>query len=184
MLDAIEAAVEPARRSPSVRNMTVGPRWANREKWHLTLQFLGPVPAQGPVVAATRAVTAVQAPFPFRLGGAGAFPSLWRAKVIWIGAAEGGEPLAGLASAVGAALGPVGYAPEARRFRPHLTVARLRDPVDVRAAVDAIGQEAVGPAWTVTEVVLFASRLSPEGATYSVLERFPLSGPGRGAACR
>jgi len=41
----------------------------------------------------------------------------------------------------------------------------------------AIGPEAVGEAFTVGEVVLYQSQLSAKGPTYTVLERFPLSGP-------
>lgn len=154
-----------------------GPRWAVRDQWHLTLEFLGAVRELAPVVTALAGAAGAEPRFGFRLGAAGAFPRPRRARVIWIGAGEGAGPLARLASAVETALTPVGYAAGARPFRPHLTVARLRDPADVRAALDAIGPGAVGPAWTVEELVLFESRLSPRGATYSVLGRFPLSGP-------
>jgi 2'-5' RNA ligase len=52
----------------------------------------------------------------------------------------------------------------------------MRDAGDVRAAVEGLGSEPVGPAWNVGEVLLYESRLSPKGATYTVLERFPLAG--------
>ena len=94
--------------------------------------------------------------------------------MVWIGAASGGEELVGLAGAVGRALGPLGYEAEPRPFHPHLTVARLRVPDDVGAVLAALGPEAVGEAFTVGEVLLYESRLSPSGSTYSVLERFPL----------
>jgi len=40
----------------------------------------------------------------------------------------------------------------------------------------AIGSDPVGEAFTVGEVLLYASRLSPQGSSYTVLERFPLRG--------
>lgn len=170
VLDALDEALAPARRA------VVGPRWAKREQWHLTVQFLGPVAELEPVADALAGAAATQATFIARLGGAGAFPSPLRARVIWVGAAEGAEPMARLAAAAGAALARAGYAPEARPFRPHLTVARLRDPADVRAALEAIGPDPVGPPWPVRDLILFQSHLSPQGASYSVLGRFPLAG--------
>ncbi|HEY4409465.1 MAG TPA: RNA 2',3'-cyclic phosphodiesterase [Acidimicrobiia bacterium] len=170
VLDAVASALRPARR------VGVGLRWDDRDKYHFTLQFLGAVHRVGPVVEALAAVAAGRAPFSFRLGGAGAFPKPGRARVLWIGADAGGGELVGLAGAVGAALRPVGHEPDHKVFHPHLTVARLKVPDDVGEVLAAIGPGAVGEAFTVDEVVLYASRLSPQGSTYTALERFPLRG--------
>jgi len=168
VLDAVAAALEPG------RSVEVGLRWATPEQWHLTLQFLGPVRRLAPVVEGLAAAVGGRVAFPFRLGGAGAFPKPGRARVVWIGAAAGGEELVGLAGAVAGALGPIGYESEQRPFHPHLTVARLKVPDDVGPVLAALGPEAVGEVFTVGEVLLYESRLSPKGSTYSVLERFPL----------
>ena len=152
-------------------------RWAPEDQWHLTLQFLGPVARLAPVVEALRTAAGEREAFPFRLGGAGAFPSPKRARVVWIGAAVGREAVVGLAGAVTAALGPLGHEVEARPFRPHLTLARLKVPGNVGPVLSAVGPEPVGEAFTVGEVVLFESRLSPKGPAYTVLERFPLRNP-------
>lgn len=170
VLAAVERALVPARRS------MVGPRWAGPEQWHLTLQFLGPIRQLAEVVAAVEQAAATRAAFSFRLGGGGAFPTLRRGRVVWIGAAEGGEAMTALAGAVTGALAPLGYSGEERRFSPHLTVARLRVPADVAAVVAALGPAPVGPAWTVGEVALYQSHLSPKGASYSDLARLPLGG--------
>lgn len=167
VLAAVERAVAPARRS------MVGPRWASRDQWHLTLQFLGPVEALDPLVGAL-SVLRGRGSFDFRLGGGGAFPTLRRARVIWIGATEGAEGMCELAAAVGVGLAPLGYEADRGRFRPHVTVARLRTPGDVHPAVEALGADPVGPGWTVGEVLLYESRLSPKGSTYRVLECIPL----------
>jgi 2'-5' RNA ligase len=168
VLDAVAAAVATG------RAVSDGLRWAGPEQWHLTLQFLGPLPRLAPVVDGLATAVGERDVFPFRLGGPGAFPKSRRARVVWIGAAAGGDALVGLAGAVSAALGPLGYEAERGPYRPHLTVARLRVPGDVGPVLAALGPEAVGPAFTVTEVVLYESRLSSQGSTYSVLERFPL----------
>ena len=171
VLDAVAAAVAPAR---SVR---VGLRWEQRDRYHLTLQFLGPVRRLAPVVDGLAAALAERAAFPFRLGGAGAFPKPGRARVVWIGASTGGPELVELAGAVAVGLAPLGYEPDRKEFHPHLTVARLKVPDDVGDVLAAIGPELVGEAFTVDELVLYQSRLSPKGPTYTVLERFPLRRP-------
>ena len=168
VLDAVAAALEPA------RSVQVGLRWEQRERYHLTLQFLGRVQQLAPVVDGLAAAVRDRAAFPFQLGGAGAFPKPGRARVVWIGAAAGGEDVVGLAGAVAGALGPLGYEPDRQAFHPHLTVARLKVPDNVAPVLAAIGSEAVGEAFTVGDVVLYQSQLSPKGPTYTVLERFPL----------
>ena len=168
VLDAVAAAVEPAR---SVR---VGLRWEQRERYHLTLQFLGRVQELAPVVDGLAAAAGDREPFSFQLGGAGAFPKPGRARVVWIGAAGGGDELVGLAGAVAGGLKPAGYEPDRQAFHPHLTVARLKVPDNVADVLAAIGPESVGEAFSVGEIVLYQSQLSPKGPTYTVLERFPL----------
>ena len=170
VLDAVTAAVAPAR---SVR---VGLRWEQRERYHLTLQFLGPVQKLAPVVGGLAAAVADRPAFSFQLGGAGSFPKPGRARVVWMGPAVGGAELVGLAEAVAGGLRPHGYEPDRKEFHPHLTLARLKVPDNVADVLAAIGPEPVGDAFTVGEVVLYQSRLSSKGPAYTVLERFPLRG--------
>lgn len=170
VLDAVAAVVKPAR---SVR---VGLRWEHRDRYHLTLQFLGPVGELAPVVGGLAAAVADRAAFPFRLGGAGAFPKAGRARVVWLGCAVGGSDVVGLAGAVAGGLRRFGYEPDRKEFHPHLTLARLKVPDNVNDVLAAIGPDPVGEAFTVGEVVLYQSQLSPKGPTYTVLERFSLRG--------
>lgn len=170
VLDAVDAAIA------RVRDDVAGAKWTRREQWHLTLQFLGNRVDLDEVSAAL-APLAVGAG-EVRLGGAGAFPSDRRGRVLWIGVSEGGPLLAQLAASVGVLLAPVGYEPEARPFHPHLTLARLARPGDLRPVVEALGPEPVGPAWIAGEVVLYESLLRREGARYEAVAAFPLVGGG------
>lgn len=167
VLDAVDATVA------RVRDGMPGAKWTRREQWHLTLQFLGNR-------VDLEAVSAALAPLALgagavRLGGAGAFPSERRGRVLWIGVREG-PLLTRLAAAVGALLAPIGYEPEARLFHPHLTMARLARSGDLRPVVEALGPEPVGPAWVVSKVVLYESLLRREGARYEAVAAFPLVG--------
>lgn len=152
-----------------------GPRWMMREQWHLTVQFLGNVDDVDAIAGALIAVGRAPAAR-MQLGGSGAFPNPRRARVVWMGVAQGIEGLAAIARAVGEVLTPIGYAPEDRPFRAHLTVARLGRPADVTPALAALGDDLVGGVWAAAEVVLYQSRLTRSGAEYTALARIPLRG--------
>jgi 2'-5' RNA ligase len=101
-------------------------RWVRLDGLHLTLRFLGPTDAgQVPdVAAAVDAVAASVAPFDVRIGGAGAFPSPHRPRTLWLGVLTGIEALAAATRSLDEALEPLGWPPEDRAFRAHLTLAR------------------------------------------------------------
>jgi RNA 2',3'-cyclic 3'-phosphodiesterase len=109
-----------------------------------------------------------------RLGGAGAFPDAARARVLWLGLAEGASVLARVASAVAGRTAVLGHEADTRPFRPHLTLARFRDPTDVRGAIAAFGDEPVGPAWEVDAIAVFESERLADGARYVERANLPL----------
>jgi RNA 2',3'-cyclic 3'-phosphodiesterase len=149
-------------------------RRTTREQWHVTLQFLG---NHADVDAVADVLTALRTPASrARLGGLGAFPSSKRARVVWLGLAQGEEGFGALAREVGERLTPLGHVPEARAFHAHLTLARIKTPADVRAAL-ASNPTAVGDAWLVNEVILYESRVRRTGAEYVPVATLPLSLP-------
>ena len=167
VLDAVGKLSWRAAHRPSELSLPrlVGPRWTTREKWHLTLQFLG---TSVDLDAAADALARVRAaPLQLRLGGVGGFPSERRANVLWIGVRDGTRDLSAVASAVADAMTPVVGPPEARAFHPHLTLTRLTRPADLRLAV-AASRGPVGPAWTADRLVLFESVTASSGAQYRV----------------
>lgn len=171
-LDAIEPAIERARALPEAQAL----RFASRERLHLTLRFLGAV-AESEVAPLRRACADVAAgsiAFPLTLAGAGAFGSVARASVVWIGATDGASSLCTLAEAVSVEIDSLGHAPEPRAFKPHLTVARSKRPGPQRATVEALSSVSVST--TVRELVLMRSHLGAN-ARYEALERFPLQLP-------
>ena len=157
-------------------------RWIRPDGIHLTLCFLGDVDADLIPAISERLSDAAEKSGPFTLGLAnvGAFPSLRRPRVFWAGLSGETERLRLLHSRVQGALSYVGFAPERRRFDPHLTLGRLRRdsrPEDARWAGAAFGQVTLPepvPAIPVDSIILFRSHLKPGGAEYERLFEAPL----------
>ena len=128
--------------------------------------------------AALEGAVADTAPVALAAVGLGGFPSLRSARVLWAGITAGVPELARLAAAIDRALTPLGFPPEGRPFRGHLTIGRVRSPRAGRAlaaAVEAAGAPAFG-SWTASQVVLYESRLKATGALYTPVSRHPLRG--------
>ncbi len=136
-------------------------RWTLPEQWHLTLSFL---PAVAPrrleelIERLGRAARRRESPM-LSLAGAVAFPRPARARVLGVGVAEDGETeLRRLATGTYAAAARSGAEVDSRRFHPHLTLARLREPGDAIRWMSTFSAYH-GPRWSLTEVALVESRL-------------------------
>lgn len=153
--------------------------WTNPASFHLTLRFLGNRVAPAEVekmIDGLQPIAAATAPFMVNAHGAGAFPSLNRPRVIWIGLADG--QLGEVAAKVEALSVKCGFEPEARRFNPHLTIGRVRKPSRnprMREALEAAADHHFGSC-LITSMALYRSHLSPHGATYEALATLPFEG--------
>lgn len=156
----------------------VGVRWIGLENLHFTVKFLGPVEeARIALIAETLAgVLRLFPRFSILARGIGVFPDIRRARLLWVGL--NGDRLAPLVSAVETALEPLGFAPEKRGFKPHLTIGRWRS---FNGRPELLGKELenwkgcdFGRSW-VEEVIFFQSILKTEGATYHPLSIIRLS---------
>jgi len=162
------------------RRLGAAARFTPEENLHLTLKFIEELDAAGVPRLLANAAPRLAAVEPFRatLQGSGAFPGLRAARVLWIGIGEGRAALARIARKLDQSAGRQGVPRDRRPFRPHLTLARLREP----AALDAGSLPAPESlAFPVGEVVLYESRLSSAGATHVPLTRLPL-GAGEAAS--
>ncbi|HYI46273.1 MAG TPA: RNA 2',3'-cyclic phosphodiesterase [Actinomycetota bacterium] len=175
-LERLDAAVAPLRR------LFDDGRWAPIENQHVTLKFLGSVPEERleGVVEAGAGVTIANAPGTLSLGDLGTFPSTKRMRVLWVGLLDPVGMLAGLASQLDQVLEPLGFEPEKRAFTPHLTLARFKTPRRLDAPLPTV--ELPGEPFGLNELVLYRSHLSPRGARYEALQRWPLGAGGRTGA--
>ncbi|MFL6200392.1 MAG: RNA 2',3'-cyclic phosphodiesterase [Thermoanaerobaculia bacterium] len=169
---------EVARRMAGLRDRLPRARWVDPENIHLTLLFLGQTPDDKvPVLAAKlREAFARHAPMTVRLSGGGTFPPKRPARVAWIGMEAPQELAAVQADAVAAAVEAVGFEPEERPFKPHVTLARCEPnwPRDAAEKLASAFPGEIGPPFTVDRGVLMESKLSPRGARYRVVEGFPM----------
>jgi 2'-5' RNA ligase len=159
-----------------LRSRGVRASWARRPTLHLTLKFLGDVEETElpEVVAAVRRASSRVSTFGFETRALGAFPSPARARVLWLGVEPVRELLA-LQGAVEGELAELGFERERRRYRPHITLGRIRDPRggSVQDALDAV--DAPVERVEVTEVRVMKSTLRPGGAIHELIESVPLN---------
>lgn len=177
-------------------------RWSRSEALHVTLRFLGDVPLEpvagvddegnevatpgvGEIGGRVAAEVAASGPFTLRLGEPIAFPSKRAPRVVALDLVPH-APLEALASSVERAVVALGFEPERRAFRPHVTLGRLRRgarPSEARPLFDfneedeELARVETEASFSVDEVVLFRSELKPTGSVHTALERISLSGP-------
>jgi 2'-5' RNA ligase len=172
------ALPEAVRRDLQILQMGMPvPRTIPPESLHLTLVFLGEVPA--PVLAdVDAAFRSVSAPaFDVELRGVGMFGGS-KPRVVFAGAGPA-APLEHLQAKLAAAARGAGIAIEARRFVPHVTLARLSRPPESRTRLErfvAMRADYAAPRFTVGDFRLYRSTLGGEGASYEELAAYPLSG--------
>jgi 2'-5' RNA ligase len=150
-------------------------RWVRPEGVHLTLKFLGAVPAQRlPEIEAAVALSVVGIPpFELHLGKLGTFGSPQSPRVLWIDIAGDLDTLAKLQSQVEAELGPLGFPAESRRFSPHLTLARVPPERAAEAAqplAEAVAsRDALRATIRAEALALIKSDIQRGGAIYTQL---------------
>jgi len=151
-----------------------GLRWPPPESWHITLQFLGNASQEQCQCVAERLRELHLPPVPVRLGPLGFFD---RAGV-FLATVEPSPGLLLLQQRVTAATAPCGFAPEARPYQPHITLARSgRGQREAILALKAkIGPPPRFTGFVAGEFLLYESFLSPAGSRYEVRARFPLDG--------
>jgi 2'-5' RNA ligase len=176
-----EEAVEHLEEFLEPRRDAAAFRWAAPEQLHVTLAFLASVEDRrvDELVERLGRAAARRTPFEARVAGGGAFPHAARARVVWAGldlTETGRTELDRMATGARAAASRTGIAVDGKRFRPHLTLARLGRPDEVSSWVRLLDAY-TGPSWTAARFRLVVSHLG-EGPRrrprYEVVEEFEL----------
>jgi 2'-5' RNA ligase len=149
-------------------------KWVDPYSIHLTLKFLGGVDAAKiePITIAMKEASRDIHPFSLKVEGLGAFPNLRRVQVVWVGVGGEVDRLAHLQKRIESSLARLGFAPENRRFTPHLTLARVRDRASLGereglGELIAATKFEAARSFPVAAVNLMKSQLTREGAIYS-----------------
>lgn len=133
------------------------------EQMHLTLHFLGEVDAEH-TKSALESVSASS--FSLTLEGVGQFQTR-DGGVLWAGIAAS-EPLQALHRAIAEALAPAGFVPEARPYRPHITLARYQPRLPSAVISEFLARQARFrfADLAINAFHLYSSKLTPDGPIY------------------
>ncbi|MCS7286387.1 MAG: RNA 2',3'-cyclic phosphodiesterase [Anaerolineae bacterium] len=160
-------------------------RWVDPKGIHLTLKFLGEIPANKvkAVEEVLKEVSHRHRPFYFDYGGLGCFPSSSHPNVVWVGVEEKTGALLALQQDVERSLLKLGFRPEDRPFSPHLTLGRVSkgaSSAERKRLGEYIkaGKVGSGGKVLVKAISLMKSDLRPSGAVYTRLALFPLKSTG------
>ncbi len=175
---------ELLRQQAMLRSRREAVTWVAGPAMHLTAVFLGELP-EGRIPELCDLLDSVaehQTPLRFHLGPPGVFGGADRPKVLFTsltGPEESLRTLRTLVERLEHRLRRLGVPLEKRRYRPHLTLGRVRSGSEELAAAH-LGNAPLPLPVDLTRLVLFESRLHPEGPVYTALAEFPLAGAGDG----
>lgn len=155
-------------------------RWTPAHLWHITLAFMAEVPEESvdDVVEAMAEAADSTTPITLRLQGAGMFPEVPQARVLWMDVCSrnprGLADLEQLALRTRTASSRIGVPAAGGDYRPHLTLARTRRPIEATRWLQDMRTYS-GPDWLAEEITLFVSRDNRSGRPYYEPEaRLPL----------
>lgn len=150
-------------------------KWVESQNLHITVKFLGETD-DSRVGEIGEAVIERLKSYPelrLSLQGLGFFPGAASPRVLWAGIKGDVNILREIAGAVDECMSGFGFPLEGRKFSPHLTLARLRSPKNIKELVERAGVESgrvglVG-GFKALSVDLMQSDLSRQGPVYSIL---------------
>src|SRR6266487_71046 len=159
-------------------------RWVEPAGIHLTLAFLGELSDDqlAEAVDATEEAAQKAIPFEYRLKGLGIFGSTHQPRVIWMGVEDlpsgkiQGSPLQQLHRVLTKELELRGFETEKRPFSPHLTLARIKQPLSpveqqrLQRLLHSKQAGAFSPIYEANNLCVMKSELSRAGATYTCLQ--------------
>lgn len=146
--------------------------WVAPKNIHLTARFLGDTDEKlvGDLKNLINEVAERSNPVTLTIDKLGTFPDLKRPRVIWAGLAGDTSPLQLTTDLIERGVCELGFSPEPKKFKPHLTLGRVKDPQGVEALMMAVQQFRPSPTAVVLDrLVLFKSTLTPQGSIYERL---------------
>ncbi len=149
-------------------------RWTNYNNLHLTLQFLGDteekkIPLLKDIVGEINASINSET---LRFTSIGAFPNNSAAKIIWLGF-QRNDTLTKCQRLLSDKLVDNGFETDRKKFRPHLTLGRVRDNAiitdDMFSYIENLRSHISISESKLEKITLFESQLRPGGPIYTAL---------------
>ena len=152
-------------------------KWLSGDHIHLTLKFLGNTDETlvDRIKSSLKSVALFHGKFNLTAAGAGVFPDYSRPRVLWVGINRS-EELNLLYNNIESAMERLGYEREPKKFRPHLTIARVKSQKGLTPLLKELRgyKDREFGRIDVSEVLLMKSTLKPAGAEYERLFSAPL----------
>lgn len=150
-------------------------RWVPRENMHITLNFLGEVDESrmDELEMLLKEATQGFSAFSLNIDHVGAFPEERSGRVIWMGV-QNSITLRDLQRRCEDKLLNAQFLQAEKDYRPHLTLARLRSPRQLKDILSPVKNLELGTL-EVKELILYQSTLKASFPVYTPLKRFPLS---------
>ncbi len=156
-----------------LRQTDVRASWVRAENLHLTLRFLGDIDAAqvADISAGLGQLAEAERRFTLQLDQFGFFPPRRQPRVVYL-SVEPQQYLQPLAARIDELLLPFGF-PRERRFKAHITLARLKSGRNLPQLFQALETTAVRGEFQVAAMSLYQSTLHSAGARYELLRCFP-----------
>jgi len=151
--------------------------WDTPEKLHLTLKFLGDADENQltGLEKIAKEIAAEVSNFKLQIADPGVFPNARNPRVLWIDVKDEAQDLAKINNLLESECEKIGFAREKRKYVPHLTIGRLREPHAARELARKHLQNKFEPVeFEISEIVIYESKLLPTGSVYSVVSRHEL----------
>jgi 2'-5' RNA ligase len=154
--------------------------WTKPQGQHLTLKFFGDISTENVnnICSAVQNRVASEQSLNLKIEKLGVFPDARRPRVIWCGISGDLEKLIALQKILDRDFADIGFPAEDRPFQAHLTLGRIKDSQGLTGISEALIKNSafVAGEFNCTELILFQSKLSPQGAIYTKLAEFALDG--------
>lgn len=154
--------------------------WTKPQGQHLTLKFFGDISMEDitKICSAVQNRTVLAPSLNLKIEKTGVFPDARKPRVLWCGIAGDGEKLSALQKQLDSDFEGIGFPKEDRPFRAHLTLGRIKESQILTGISEALAKHnafATG-VFSCKELILFQSKLLPQGAVYTKLAVFTLKG--------
>jgi len=157
-------------------------KWVLPENIHLTLKFLGEIDDEeiNQINPVLDDIAKDKKAFSISLSSLGAFPKISSPRVIWVGIKDGENQVQEIAQGLEQRLAKIGIPRETREFSTHITIGRVRSPLNRGKLTEALqglkdsltSENLFFPA---NRITLFKSTLTPSGPVYEAIKEASLA---------